>query len=111
MTNTNINFVNSKHKYRSQESSAHRPKSTMSRRKTTPASGHKIDATDAGHCIIRIEESVQLQTKGATIVACWGTLLLYVKTKERSDMLKPSHHTVIIVMNLQRLKIVRKSFM
>ena len=41
MTNTKVNFVNSKHKYRPQESSAHRPKSTMSRRKTTPASGHK----------------------------------------------------------------------
>ena len=45
----------------------------------------KIDATDAGDCIIRIKVSVQLQTKGATIVACWGTLLLYVKTQERSD--------------------------
>ena len=41
MTNTKVNFVNSKHKYRPQESSAHRPKSAMSRRKTTPASGHK----------------------------------------------------------------------
>ena len=41
MTNTKVNFVNSKHKYRPQESSAHRPKSTMSRRKTKPASGHK----------------------------------------------------------------------
>ena len=29
-TNTKVNFVNSKHKYRPQESSAHRPKSTMS---------------------------------------------------------------------------------
>ena len=41
MTNTKVNFVNSKHKYRPQESSEHRPKSTMSRRKMTPASGHK----------------------------------------------------------------------
>ena len=41
MTNTKVSFVNSKHKDRSQESSAHRPKSTMSRRKMTPASGHK----------------------------------------------------------------------
>ena len=48
----------------------------------TPASGHKINATDAGDCIIRIKVSVQLQTKDAPIVACWDTLLLCVKTKE-----------------------------
>ena len=48
MTNTKVNFVNSKHKYRPQESSAHRPKSTMSRRKTTPASGHKNRCTRCG---------------------------------------------------------------
>ena len=41
MTNTKVNFVNSKNKYRPQELSAHSPKSTMSRRKMTPASGHK----------------------------------------------------------------------
>ena len=41
MTNTKVSFVNSKHKDRPQDSSAHRSKSTMSRRKITPASGHK----------------------------------------------------------------------
>ena len=48
ITNTKVNFVNSKHKYRPQESSAHRPKSTMSRRKTTPASGHKNRCNQCG---------------------------------------------------------------
>ena len=41
MANTKANLVNSKHKYRLEESSGHRPKSTMSRRKVTPASDRK----------------------------------------------------------------------
>ena len=41
-----------------------------------------------GECIIRIKISVQLQTKGAIIVACWDTLLLCVKTKESSRHVK-----------------------
>ena len=88
VTNTKVNLVNNKHKYRPQESSGHRPKSTTSTQKMT-----------AGDCIIRIRVNVQLQTKDATIVVCWDILLLCVKTKERSDKLKPNPHTVIIVMN------------
>ena len=71
----------------------------------------KINTTNAGDCIIKIKVNVQLQTIGATNVACWDTLLLCVKTKEKSDMLKPNPHTVITVMNRERLKIARKSFM
>ena len=37
IASTKVNLANSKHKYRPQESSGHRPKSTTSRRKVTPA--------------------------------------------------------------------------
>ena len=48
MTNTEVNLVNSKHKYRPQESSGHRPKSTTSRQKMTPASGNKNKCNRCG---------------------------------------------------------------
>ena len=98
-------------KYRPQESSGHRPKSTMSRRKVTPASDRKINATDVGDCVIRIKVSIQLQTKGARIAVRWDTFLLRAKTKEKSDMLKLNPHTVIVVMDHPRMKIVMKSSM
>ena len=43
-----VNLVNSKHKHRPQESSGHRPKSTMSRQKMTPASGHENKCNRCG---------------------------------------------------------------
>ena len=109
MTNTKVNLVNSKHKYRPQESSGHRPKSTTSRQKVTPVSGHKNKCNRCGRLHNKDKSKCPAANQRCHSCGMLGHFAVMCKNKRKVRHLEANPHTVITVMNHQRLKVVRKS--